>query len=36
LIAWDLLSILPEDELIRIDPEIREKYLENQSSESEK
>jgi FAD/FMN-containing dehydrogenase len=29
-IAWDLLSILPEDELIRIDPEIREKYLEKE------
>ncbi len=27
-IAWNLLSILPEDELIRIDPETREKYLE--------
>lgn len=27
-IAWDLLSILPEDELIRIDKETREKYLE--------
>ncbi len=29
-VAWDLLSILPEDELIRIDPEIREKYLESE------
>ncbi len=27
-IAWELLSILPEDELIRIDPELRQKYLE--------
>ncbi|MFB6167200.1 MAG: V-type ATP synthase subunit B, partial [Candidatus Nanohaloarchaea archaeon] len=29
-IAWDLLGILPEDELIRIDPETREKYLDSQ------
>lgn len=26
-LAWDLLSILPEDELIRIDKETRETYL---------
>ncbi|MFQ3308027.1 MAG: V/A-type H+-transporting ATPase subunit B [Candidatus Nanohaloarchaea archaeon] len=26
-IGWELLSILPEDELTRIDPETREKYL---------
>jgi V/A-type H+-transporting ATPase subunit B len=26
-LAWELLGILPEDELIRIDPETREKYL---------
>jgi V/A-type H+-transporting ATPase subunit B len=29
-IAWDLLGILPEDELIRIDPETRQEYLETQ------
>lgn len=33
-IAWGLLSILPEDELIRIDPETREKYLETKTKES--
>mgnify|MGYP006280724271 CR=1 FL=1 len=27
-VAWDCLSILPEDELIRIDKETRQKYLE--------
>lgn len=27
-LAWELLSILPEDELTRIDPETRKKYLE--------
>ncbi len=32
-LAWDLLSILPEDELIRIDPELREKYLETSGEE---
>jgi len=32
-IGWDLLSILPEDELTRIDPETREKYLGNRGSE---
>ncbi len=31
-LAWDLLSILPEEELIRIDSELREKYLENEDS----
>lgn len=34
-LAWDLLSILPEDELIRIDPELREKYLDTGESETE-
>ncbi|MFB6208624.1 MAG: V-type ATP synthase subunit B [Candidatus Nanohaloarchaea archaeon] len=28
-LSWDLLSLLPESELTRIDPETREKYLEN-------
>ncbi|MFB6190754.1 MAG: V-type ATP synthase subunit B [Candidatus Nanohaloarchaea archaeon] len=32
-IAWDLLGILPEDELIRIDPETRQEYLETQEEE---
>jgi len=27
-LAWELLSILPEDQLTRIDPETRDKYLE--------
>ncbi len=31
-LAWNLLSILPEDELIRIDPEFREKYIEDEGS----
>ncbi len=28
--AWELLSIIPEDELTRVDPETREKYLQNE------
>ena len=28
-LAWDLLSVVPESELTRIDPETREQYLEN-------
>lgn len=34
-VAWDILSILPEDELIRIDPEIREEYLGETEGEEE-
>ncbi len=29
-LAWELLSIVPEEELTRIDPEMREKYLPDQ------
>ena len=32
-IGWDLLSILPEDELTRIDPETRKEHLENRGNE---
>ncbi|QKQ98007.1 V-type ATP synthase subunit B [Candidatus Nanohaloarchaea archaeon] len=34
-IAWDLLSIVPEGELTRVDPETREKYLPETSEEEE-
>ncbi|MFB6207937.1 MAG: V-type ATP synthase subunit B [Candidatus Nanohaloarchaea archaeon] len=33
-LAWDLLSIVPEEELTRIDPETREEYMENQEENS--
>ena len=32
-IAWDLLSIVPEGELTRVDPETREKYLPEEEDE---
>jgi len=32
-LAWELLSMLPEEELTKIDPETREKYLEMVSEE---
>ena len=32
-IAWDLLSIVPEGELTRVDPETREKYLPEEEEE---
>lgn len=32
-IAWDLLSQLPEDELTRISPELRQKYYRSQPSQ---
>ena len=32
-IAWDLLSIVPEGELTRVDPETREKYLPDEEEE---
>lgn len=32
-LSWDLLSLVPESELTRIDPETREKYLENREPE---
>ncbi|MFB6115432.1 MAG: V-type ATP synthase subunit B, partial [Candidatus Nanohalobium sp.] len=32
-LAWDLLGILPEGELTRIDKETRQKYLQNQQTE---
>ncbi|MFT4892774.1 MAG: V/A-type H+-transporting ATPase subunit B [Candidatus Nanohaloarchaea archaeon] len=34
-LSWDLLSLVPESELTRIDPETREKYLENREPEFE-
>lgn len=34
-LAWDLLSIVPESELTRIDPETREKYLGSEEEEEE-
>jgi V/A-type H+-transporting ATPase subunit B len=34
-LSWDLLSMVPESELTRIDPETREKYLENREPEFE-
>ncbi|MFB6204713.1 MAG: V-type ATP synthase subunit B [Candidatus Nanohaloarchaea archaeon] len=33
-LAWELLSIVPEEELTRIDPETREEYMENQEENS--
>jgi len=33
--AWDLLNIIPEGELTRVDPELREKYLNTQEEEEE-
>ena len=32
-LAWELLSIVPEEELTRIDPEMREEYLPDQEEE---
>lgn len=32
-LAWDLMSMVPEEELIRIDSDIREKYLEKEEEE---
>jgi len=32
-LGWELLSIVPEEELTRIDPELREKYLPDQEEE---
>ena len=32
-LSWDLLSLVPESELTRIDPETREKHLENREPE---
>jgi V/A-type H+-transporting ATPase subunit B len=34
-LAWDLLGIIPEDELTRVDPELRDKYLKTQEQEED-
>ncbi|QGA80714.1 V-type ATP synthase subunit B [Candidatus Nanohalobium constans] len=33
--AWSLLEVIPEGELTRVDPELREKYLNTESEEEE-
>ncbi|WEL23719.1 V-type ATP synthase subunit B [Candidatus Nanohalovita haloferacivicina] len=34
-VAWDILSIVPEGELTRLDPETREKYLPDQEEDED-